>query len=96
MVLSVARVSSTARLAMVAAVVTWRPISVIEVLSSSDAAATVCTLTEASSEAPATVLTWRLLRSAVRDMLSEVARICSDAVPSADSASPTWPSKAAM
>ena len=94
MVLSVARVSSTARPAMVAAVSTWRLISAIEVLSSSEAAATVCTLTEASSEAPATVLTWLLLRSAVLDMPSEVARICSEAELSAISASRTWPSNA--
>ncbi len=41
---------------MVAAWVTWRPISPIDAASSSDAAATVWTLDEASSEAFPAVL----------------------------------------
>jgi hypothetical protein len=48
---------------------TWRVISWIEELSSSVAEATVCTLDDASSEAPATTVAWRLVRSsAVADM----------------------------
>ena len=57
--------SATAFCAIVADCATWRLISVTELASSSDAAATVCTLVEASSVAAATAVAWLLVSSAV-------------------------------
>jgi hypothetical protein len=57
MVASVWPASSTALRAISADVTTWRPISEIDVESSSVPEDTVCTLTEVSSAADATALT---------------------------------------
>ena len=57
--------SSTAFCAIAADCATCRLISVTELASSSDAAATVCTLVEASSVAAATAVAWFDVSSAV-------------------------------
>ena len=57
--------SDTAFCAIAADCATWRPISVTELASSSDAAATVCTFVDASSVAAATAVAWLLVSSAV-------------------------------
>ena len=75
--------------AMLAACVTWRLMSPIDALSSSDAAATLCTFDDASLAALAAVRTWELVCSEIDDMPSEVCRICSEAPASASSASRT-------
>ena len=68
-------VSATACWVIVVDWLTWRAISLIEAESSSPAAATVCTLDDATREAAATVAAWRFACSAVRAMASAVARI---------------------
>ncbi len=65
--------SITAFCAMLVDCATWRPISVTELASSSDAAATVCTLAEASSVAAATAVAWLDVSSAVAVMAEAVA-----------------------
>ena len=55
----------TAFCAIAADCATWRLISLTELASSSDAAATVCTFVEASSVAAATAVAWLLVSSAV-------------------------------
>ena len=78
---------------MVAAWTTWRLVSVLVALNSSDAAAMVCTFAEASSEAVTTVATLRVLCSAVFDKPAEVVSICSDAALKASNPAPIPPSK---
>jgi hypothetical protein len=63
--------------------VAWRPISLIEAESSSDADATVCTLVDACVEAVATALDCSEVSSAVADIASEFERICMAAAPTA-------------
>ena len=64
---------------------TWRVISLIEELSSSAEAATVCTLALASSAAAATLAAWPLVCPAVADIARAVASISV----AADASSPT-------
>ena len=74
--------SATALLAMSADWPTWRLISAIEPDSSSVAAATVCTLLVASSDAAETTVAWRLVCSAVADRAAALA--CISLVAAAD------------
>ena len=78
---------------MVADWFTWRAISSIDEDSSSAAAATVCTLPDACSEAAATMPACRLVSPAVADIEAAVACISCVALPSCARTSATALSK---